>query len=134
MPYIAEKFNHKRALQGKLKRDGDFDDNAPSWRFKQVSHGYISVKRLTSSKSYTSTLTTSRSKDVTQEKVIKQTRLNTRLTTALNGVFEGVYLEDALTVEALFAEVIQAWQSKIKERKEGSHIECRQCPCDNRMR
>jgi hypothetical protein len=105
----------------KLKRDGDFDDNAPSWRFKQVSHGYVSVKkRLTSSKSYTSTLTTSRSKDVTQEKVIKQTRLNTRLTTALNGVFEVVYLEDALTVEALFAEVIQAWRSKIKDERKGA--------------
>lgn len=72
------------------------------------------------SKSYTGTLIPSRSKDATQEKVIKQTRFSTRLTTALNGVFEVVYLEDALRVEALFAEVIQAWQSKIKDDDEVS--------------
>jgi hypothetical protein len=120
MPYTAEKFNHKRALQGKLERDGDFDHNAPSRMFKQLSYGYVNVKkRPTSSESYTGTLTPSRSKDATQEKVIKQTRLNTRLTTALNGVFEVVYLEDALTVEALFAEVIQAWRSKIKDERKG---------------
>jgi hypothetical protein len=127
MPYTAEKFNHKRALQGKLGRDEDFDHNAPSRRFKQLSYGY--KKRPTSSESYTGTLTPSRSRDATQEKVIKQTRLNTRLTTALNGVFEVVYLEDALTVEALFAEVIQAWRSKIKDERMSVV-----CPCDNRMR
>ena len=103
MPYTAEKFNHRRVLQRKLERDGYFDHNAPSRRFKQASHEYVSVKkRHTLSKSYTGTLTPSRSKDATQEKVFKQTRLNTRLTTALNGVFEVVYLEDALMVEAPF--------------------------------
>ena len=66
MPYTAEKFNYKHALQGKLERDGDFDHNAPSQRFKQVSQEYVSVKkRRTSSKSYTGILTPSRSKDAT---------------------------------------------------------------------
>lgn len=52
MPHTAEKFNHKRALQRKLERDRYFDHNAPSRKFKQVSHGYVSVKkRHTSSKS-----------------------------------------------------------------------------------
>ena len=45
MPYTAEKFNHRRVLQRKLERDGYFDHNAPSRRFKQASHEYVSVKK-----------------------------------------------------------------------------------------
>ena len=38
----------------------------------------------------------------------------------MNGVFEVGDLENALAVKALFAEVIQAWQSKIKDDDEVS--------------
>jgi hypothetical protein len=48
-------------------------------------------ERHTSSRSDTNTLTLFHSHDATQEKVNKQTRLNARLATALNGVFEAVY-------------------------------------------
>lgn len=92
MPYAVEKFNRKRALQRKLERGEDFDHNVPSRRLKQVSQEYASVKkRHTSSRSDADTLTPSHSHGATQEKVNKQTRLNTRLAAALNGMFEAVY-------------------------------------------
>ena len=95
-PYTAEKFNHKRALQGKLERDGDFHHNAHPGGSNRCLTGMSVSRRGPPQANLTpAPLTPSRSKDATQEKVIKQTRLNTRLTTALNGVFEVVYLEDA---------------------------------------
>ena len=117
MPYTTEKINHKRALQGKPKRREDFDYDAFRTRSKarQVSPDYASVKkRRTSSKSDSRTLTPFGSQqEAMQETVYKQTRLNTRLSAALTDLTEVVYLEEALTMDALFAEVTQAWHSKI---------------------
>jgi hypothetical protein len=118
MPYTAEKINHKRALQGKPKRKEDFDYDAfqpPRSTARQISLEHTGIKkRRTSSKSDTCTLTLSHTRqEATQETINKHTRLNTRLTAALTGLSEVVYLEDALTVDALFAEVSQAWHSKM---------------------
>lgn len=87
----VEKFNHKRALQRKLEGEWDFDHNASSQKLKQVSRVCQCQEWHTSSRSDTNTLTLFHSHDATQEKVNKQTRLNARLTTALNGIFEAVY-------------------------------------------
>ena len=118
MPYTAEKLNHKRALQGKPKQkeDPSYDElQTPGATIRQISPEYASVKK----RRVSSTLTPFRTRpEATWETINRQTRLNTRTTAAWTGLCEVIYMEDALTIDALFAEVTQAWHSKIPENSE----------------
>jgi len=127
MPYTEDKINHKRALQGKPKRKEGLSykfTQTPRNRVRQISPEQASVKkRRTSSKSDSKTPTPSgiqqdAAEETTRRMINKHTRLNTRLTATITGPSEVIYLEDALTIEELFAEVTQAWHSVITAESE----------------
>ena len=115
-PYQADKFQYERAKAGKPKLEFGSDQTPTSTRVKRMKTTSASTinnskRQRTAQGSESRTITPSSTpQELSGEDKYHQTKLYTRLQSDPGQPSEVICLEDGLTVDALFAEVRQAWR------------------------